>query len=322
LRDRPRDVVRTAAVRLATHLECDHRAWLEHEFGADILARQDMEAVFAALDDVLQKTLPSAEDVARTNLDASAIAAWVVDKASADEQFRKGTFGGRLLHTLVSRAYEAALHDESFERDLRLAIARVLLERTQETVETTHRIEAMLTAGAAHLSLDQRHRPRARPRDERELLLTELRATTLVGREADLVALKAWLDSPRGISARCITGQAGAGKTRLALELCERAEQAGWAVGFARQEELARFHANHSPGDWQWPSRTLVVVDYAAASVQVLRSWLVTPTPSPAGGPNSPAPADRPAATHATCWNWLRRSRSARSPQPPTAARC
>jgi tetratricopeptide (TPR) repeat protein len=274
LHDRPRDVVRKAADRLAKRLERDHRAWLEHEFGADTLARQDIEAIFAALDDVLQKTLPSAEEVAQANLNASAIADRVVERAGADEQFSKGTFGGQLLHVLVTHAYEAALNDESFEQDLRLAISRVLLERTQETVETTQRIEAMLTAGAAHLSLDQRHRLRKQPTDERELLLTELRATTLVGREGDLTALQAWLDSPRTISARCITGQAGAGKTRLALELCERAEKAGWAVGFARQEELALFRTAHSPSDWQWPRKTLVVVDYAAASVQILRSWL------------------------------------------------
>ena len=143
----------------------------------------------------------------------------------------------------------------------------------------------MLTAGAAHLSLDQRHRSRA-AENERELPPTELRATTLVGREPDLVALQAWLDAPCTIAARCITGQAGAGKTRLALELCERAENAGWAVGFAHQTELERFHTNHSPSDWQWPCKTLVVVDYAAASVQILRSWLEVL----ARRPDQPAP--------------------------------
>jgi tetratricopeptide (TPR) repeat protein len=272
--DRPRDVVRKATDRMARQFERDHRAWIEHEFRADGSARRDMTAMFAALGDVLQKTLPSAEEVARLNLDPAAIADRVVDQAGADEQFRKGTFGGRVLHVLVARAYRAALDDAEFARALRLSIDRVLLERTQQVHEVALRVEAQLQAGAAHLSLDQRHRPRTPPANERELLLTELRATTLVGRDAALADLQAWLDAVPTIAARCVTGRAGSGKTRLALELCARAEQAGWAAGFARQQELENFHRNHSPSDWRWRCKTLVVVDYAAASVRVLRDWL------------------------------------------------
>lgn len=132
----------------------------------------------------------------------------------------------------------------------------------------------ILTAGATRLVLDQRHHFKQVPTNERELLLTELRATTLVGREADLAALKAWLAAEQPVTCRCLVGRAGTGKTRLAIELCDRAESAGWIAGFARQEELQRFSNQQNLGDWRWSEKTLIVVDYAAASAPVLRNWL------------------------------------------------
>ena len=131
-----------------------------------------------------------------------------------------------------------------------------------------------ILAGAARLALDRRHLARAVAGNERELLLTERRATDLVGRDADLAALEAWRDGAAPIACRCLVARAGTGKTRLAIELCERAERAGWIAGFVRHEELRRFAAQQNLGAWQWPEKTLVVVDYAAAAATVLRPWL------------------------------------------------
>jgi hypothetical protein len=132
----------------------------------------------------------------------------------------------------------------------------------------------VLVAGEARLVLYGVHRARRPPANERELLLTELRATTLVGRDDELGALESWLKSAHPISVRCLTGEGGAGKTRLGIELCERAEAMDWAAGFARHDDLRRFHEQHSPTEWRWPRPTLVVVDYAAALIEVLRAWL------------------------------------------------
>jgi hypothetical protein len=133
----------------------------------------------------------------------------------------------------------------------------------------------IVSIGAASLTLAQRHRLKAVPTSERELLLTELRGTDLVGRDADLASLHAWLDEPRPLPAvRCLTGRAGAGKTRLAIELCERAAAADWTAGFTTQAELQRFHDARSLDDWRWGKPTLIVVDYAAASARILRAWL------------------------------------------------
>src|SRR3954452_22933753 len=67
-------------------------------------------------------------------------------------------------------------------------------------------------ARATKLTIDQKHKRKSELRDERELLLTELRATTLVGREDDLASLRQWLAAPHPISVQCLIGRAGAGK--------------------------------------------------------------------------------------------------------------
>jgi hypothetical protein len=62
----------------------------------------------------------------------------------------------------------------------------------------------------------------------------------------------------------CLTGQGGAGKTRLAIELCEWAEAAGWSAGFVLQDELAQ---HHRAFEWRWSRKSLIVVDYGATAV-------------------------------------------------------
>ena len=223
-------------------------------------------AALAALPEVIGNFLPTGLDFARADLDAARIANEVVKAASVDEQFRAGTFGGRVLHALVAGAFTAALRDEASVRDMRLAIDQVLLERSSAAAASDarqeaalQRIEATLEAGAARLHLVPRHRFKAPPRDLRELLMTELRATDLVGRAEELAPLKLWLGlrrERRDIAVHCLTGQAGAGKTRLAIELCEWAEQQGWSAGFVRQEELERFHQSHHPSEWRWQRPT------------------------------------------------------------------
>jgi hypothetical protein len=127
-------------------------------------------------------------------------------------------------------------------------------------------------AGSAELGLTRKHLRRAEPKTELQLFRVDLRATTLVGRGRDLSALEAWLASDRLISVRCITARAGAGKTRLAIELCERAEQAGWTAGFAQYSQFSEFIKQAA--EWRWSKSTLVVIDYAAALACDLRAWL------------------------------------------------
>ncbi len=127
-------------------------------------------------------------------------------------------------------------------------------------------------AGAVELHLSPKHKRRAEPKTELELLRVDLRATKLVGRDVELAELRAWLDSPPLISVRCITGRAGAGKTRLGIELCEHAEGADWTAGFALYNQFPEF-VNQAAG-WWWETPMLVVIDYAAALARDLRAWL------------------------------------------------
>ena len=69
------------------------------------------------------------------------------------------------------------------------------------------------------------------------LRLTQFEART----KRALDDLHQWLTSGRDISIRVLTGGAGRGKTRLALELVREAAGKGWLAGFVTPRELDRF---------------------------------------------------------------------------------
>ena len=114
-------------------------------------------------------------------------------------------------------------------------------------------------------------------RTEIDLLNPYGRAFGLVGREADMQSLWDWMHSKRPISVRTLTGRAGAGKTRAAIELVERLNQekpGEWWAGFVQGREMRRFASQQNLADWGWARPTLIVVDYAASLVEPLREWL------------------------------------------------
>src|SRR5579864_1763527 len=72
-----------------------------------------------------------------------------------------------------------------------------------------------------------------RPDHDVDLLHPFRRTIPLVGRENDMDDLWEWLHSEARVSIRVIVGRAGAGKTRLALELMDRLTgSADWQAGF------------------------------------------------------------------------------------------
>lgn len=99
------------------------------------------------------------------------------------------------------------------------------------------------------------------------------RSTPFMGRDRENSQLRSWLVAPRPLLVRVITGGAGRGKTRLALELCDWAVSEGWAAGFVDHEELHRFLQAHR-SSWGWPRPTLVVLDSAALHARSLAAWL------------------------------------------------
>jgi hypothetical protein len=129
----------------------------------------------------------------------------------------------------------------------------------------------------AHLTL-LRYLTRRQMVKEVYFLSPYTKTTQLIGREADLAALQAWLGSPALISVRVLIGRAGSGKTRLALDLCDTVSKEGemrcWDAGFVTGPELERFRQQQNLASWGWQRPTLIVIDYAASKTRALRHWL------------------------------------------------
>ncbi|MBF0187010.1 MAG: SUMF1/EgtB/PvdO family nonheme iron enzyme [Magnetococcales bacterium] len=111
--------------------------------------------------------------------------------------------------------------------------------------------------------------------EDRDRLDPKTRFLPLMGRDAEKQALIDWLETPakrvhgQDISIRVLTGGAGVGKTRLAVELYHHAatvsEGDRWDAGFLRSRRAAKFFADDSAlADWEWQQPTLMIIDYAA----------------------------------------------------------
>lgn len=88
-----------------------------------------------------------------------------------------------------------------------------------------------------------------------------------VGRESELRKLREFTDSDKLFEWWIITGAGGHGKSRLALELCQRV--AGWRVGFLNPGKAkTEWHT------WQPDSPTLMIVDYASGRAEDLRTMI------------------------------------------------
>jgi hypothetical protein len=126
--------------------------------------------------------------------------------------------------------------------------------------------------GRTYLKLTQHLKSRVD--SEIDLLSPYSRSIPLVGRREEREQLRAWLARDKPISVRVLTGRAGAGKTRFALELCDELFIEGWAAGFVESGELRRFYDKQNLADWGWGRPTLIVIDYAAIHAKRLNDWL------------------------------------------------
>jgi hypothetical protein len=117
---------------------------------------------------------------------------------------------------------------------------------------------------------------RARLDDSDAALLSAYRTDVvpLLGRADAIQDLQHWLACDRDLSIRVLTGGAGRGKTRLALELVRMATKEGWLAGFVEHRELDRFRRQQNVAEWAWDKPTLIVVDYAASRVDQLHDWI------------------------------------------------
>ncbi len=131
--------------------------------------------------------------------------------------------------------------------------------------------------GLPYLTLTNFPSRRLPPKTELDLLDPFRRSIEHLGREQDMATLWGWLHSGKPIAVRAVTGRAGAGKTRMAVELIarlEKEEPGQWHAGFATRPELRRFAEGKNLSAWGWQRPTLIVVDYAAALVESVNAWL------------------------------------------------
>lgn len=115
------------------------------------------------------------------------------------------------------------------------------------------------------------------PNDELWVVKARYRGLDLIGREAEMDELMAWLDKPARISIRLLIGGAGSGKTRLAYEFLWRiaAEREGlWDAGRIASRDLRLLTEGVYAVNWTWDRDTIVVVDYARAADDALRLLL------------------------------------------------
>jgi tetratricopeptide (TPR) repeat protein len=90
------------------------------------------------------------------------------------------------------------------------------------------------------------------------------------GREEELAALAAWCEDAARRDVLLLTGEGGAGKTRLAIEWCRRLRHRGWHAGFLRWDrqaaDLDLLLAGAAP--------RLIVLDYAETRPTLLTELL------------------------------------------------
>ncbi len=127
--------------------------------------------------------------------------------------------------------------------------------------------------GLPHLTLT-RYLTRRQVETEADVLSPYSFSIPMVGRDDVLGELGEWLDGAKPISVRVLTGRAGAGKTRLALELIEARLLDGWDAGIVTSRELERFFKQRNQQSWGWQRPTLVVIDYAASHAEAIYDWL------------------------------------------------
>jgi tetratricopeptide (TPR) repeat protein len=93
------------------------------------------------------------------------------------------------------------------------------------------------------------------------LLRTEYAVVPFIGRQDETDDLVTWCESGEQSSARLLVGPAGAGKTRLAAQLCQEMSRRGWTTGFlspnCKPESFDQLRETGSP--------LLAVFDYSDA---------------------------------------------------------
>jgi tetratricopeptide (TPR) repeat protein len=126
---------------------------------------------------------------------------------------------------------------------------------------------------------DRRRPPRPdRPPRELDLFRPDSDALPFQGRQDLLTELLAWLDDPAELSVHALIGQAGSGKTRLAIELCRAVDPPDgtgvWRAAFIDPRAIQTVVDTLATRAFIWDRPHLLVLDYAATAHGALGRWL------------------------------------------------
>ncbi len=147
-------------------------------------------------------------------------------------------------------AHFAEIKDRFDLQDTDLAIIRRDIRKTNSTVDVIEWI--LLDREAPPLRLPNR------PLNESTRFIYSARRVEMRGREAEMDELAGFLECDEKFKWSAWTGLAGMGKSRLALEFCDRAAEMGWEVGFYEW----RVKRKPAWDKWHPDLPTLIVFDY------------------------------------------------------------
>jgi tetratricopeptide (TPR) repeat protein len=127
--------------------------------------------------------------------------------------------------------------------------------------------------------IDRRRTPRpGEPPRELDLFAPDTEVLPLLGRDQLLQQLRTWLYDTMDLSVHGLIGQAGSGKTRLALELCRTVDPPDgsglWRAAFVTPSALDTIVETLVTRQFEWDRPTLLVLDYAATAYRALARWL------------------------------------------------
>lgn len=107
--------------------------------------------------------------------------------------------------------------------------------------------------------------------DRKDMFQFKAAYTTFIGREQEIQQLDEFVrvDNDYPIRWLMVTGPGGIGKSRLALEYCQKIRQQGFDAGFLTAENLYRLQ------DYQPEKPTLIVIDYVAAQSNLVSSVIL-----------------------------------------------
>lgn len=213
------------------------------------------------------------------------LTAYVAEALKTDERFfRAVTLTQQRAMVKTGRDVLTALQQQSDMLDRLREQLRAHIPQSPATIgladfkaALSQGLAALETAIRAELDADRAPKltwpnPSQQAGQELSLLYYDRKAP-LVGRDAAMAALNLFIDDPRILLWTTITGSAGVGKSRLVLEVLSlRLLLGGIEAGFMKPSDAWLTEQQYK--NWRAPQPTVLVIDYAGVSPDLIRDLI------------------------------------------------